>query len=385
MLRGVRAVVLLAAVGSCLLASAGEPITLTGHRSGVNCVSFSPDGGVLATGSGDKTMRLWPLPATTGPKEGQRRWQLLVDLDDDSYRVRERASSELAKLGWEVGPLLLKTLEGTDSPEVRARIRRLLAALRASTGEQHGAEVRCVAFSPDGALVASGSKDRRIRLFSARTGEEVATIDGQSGMIWSVAFSPDGLTLASGGMDHSVKLWDVAPRRLRATLVGHRGPVHSVAFSPDGRTLASAGSFDGTVRLWNVAGGELQAVFKGHENAVLCAAFSPDSKGLASAGYGGEIKLWNVATDQPTLVSSFQGHSRTIRSVTFSPDGKTLASASEDNSAKLWEVGSGKLVTTLKDHRGAVNSVAFSPDGRTVATAGLDGTVKLWSISERQE
>lgn len=381
--RGWKVVVLLAALGECRAATAREPITLGGHRGGVYCVSFAPDGKALASGSGDHTVKLWQLSSEVTRARQERIRRLLAELDDDRFGVREKASLELAKLGREIEPELQRALNDAATLEVRARLRRLLAALRAPVEEQHHAEVRCIAFSPHGDLVASGSKDKNIVLWHAHTSRALATIDGQSGTIWSLAFAPDGSTLASGGMDNSVKLWDVATRRLHATFNGHAGPVHSLAFSSDGRTLASAGSFDGTVRLWDVANREPKAVLEGSGGAVLCVAFSPDGRTVAAAGYDGAILLFDVESDKPTPPEGFQGHSSTVRSLAFSPDGKTLASASEDYLAKLWEVGSGRLLAALKGHTAAVNSVMFSPDGRTVATASLDGTVKLWDVSPR--
>jgi WD40 repeat protein len=381
MLHVLRAVLLLAVLGSGRPAAAREPITLSGHRGGVLCVSFSPDGRVVASGSADHTVKLWQLSTAIDGSEKQRRRRLLLELDDDRFEAREKASAELAKLGRDFEPTLLRALKETTSLEVRARLRRLLAALRVPVEEEHRDEVRCVAFSPDGKLLASGSKDKSIKLWNASTNQATATFDGRSGTVWSVAFSPDGSTLASGGMDHSVKLWDVATRRLHATLQGHSGPVHCVAFSPDGKTLASAGSFDGTVRLWSVIDSQPKAALRADDGAVLCVAISPDGTLLASAGYEGAIKLWNVAAGKLAPPRSFNGHTNAVRSLAFSSDGKTLASAGEDHTAKLWDVGSGRLLSTLKDHAGGVNSVAFSADGRILATAGLDGTVKLWNVS----
>jgi len=115
----------------------------------------------------------------------------------------------------------------------------------------HSDSVNSVAFSPDGATVASGSGDTTVRLWDGASFALTATLEGHWEGVSSVAFSPDGTTVASGSYDTTVRLWDAASGALTATLEGHLSPVFSVAFSPDGATVAS-GSWDKTVRLWDV-------------------------------------------------------------------------------------------------------------------------------------
>jgi WD40 repeat protein len=141
---------------------------------------------------------------------------------------------------------------------------------------RHTDGVSSVAFSPDGSLLASGSRDRTIKLWRVADGSLVRTITGHTGEVNSVAFSPDGSLLASGSEDRTVKLWRVADGALLRTLEGHTGSVRSVAFSPDGSLLASAGQecverdswgncirWRGTIRLWRVADGSLVRTLHG--------------------------------------------------------------------------------------------------------------------------
>ncbi|MXV75564.1 T9SS type A sorting domain-containing protein, partial [Candidatus Poribacteria bacterium] len=107
------------------------------------------------------------------------------------------------------------------------------------------------AFSPDGTILASGSRDNTIHLWNANTGTHIRTLSGHTNWVMSVAFSPDGTILASGSRDNTIRLWGVDIGVHQATLTGHTESVSSVAFSPDGTTLAS-GSWDGTVLLWRV-------------------------------------------------------------------------------------------------------------------------------------
>ena len=148
---------------------------LHGHSDSVDVLSFSPDGSRLASGSLDKTVRLWN--GSTG--------------------------------------VLIATLEG------------------------HSECVQSLSFSPDGSRLASGSYDNTVKLWGVASGVPIATLEGHSDSVASLSFSPDGSRLASGYHDKTVRLWDVASGVPTATLEGHSHSVASLTFSPDGSRLAS--------------------------------------------------------------------------------------------------------------------------------------------------
>ena len=242
----------------------------------------------------------------------------------------------------------------------------------------HTSYVSSVAYHPDGKTLASGSKDKTIKLWDLATGKEQATLEGHTDDVYSVAYSPDGKILASGSKDETIKVWDGKTGRGKATLKGHSGGVSCLAFSPDSKTLAS-GSADQTIKLTDVATGKERHSLTGHTQMVWSVAFSPDGKTLASGSDDQTIKLWDVQTGKER--ATLKGHILRVTSVAFSPDGTTLASGSEDETIKLWDVAEGKEWITLKAHKAFVESVAFRPDGRTLASASLDGTVKLWEVA----
>jgi RNA polymerase sigma factor (sigma-70 family) len=292
-------------------------------------------------------------------------------------------------------------------------------------GHQNG--VPCVAFSPDGKTLASGSHDQTIRLWEVATGKELRRCEGHQSSVYALAFSPDGKTLASGSLDKTIRLWDPATGKERRRLLGHQEDVLAVAISPDGQWLAS-GSADHTVRLWDVARGQQVQVFKGHGEQVRAVAFSPNGRLLASGGQDPVLHLWQVAErkelrridtgmtwgcfglafarDGKTLLSGgiwdsaihswdvatgqerrrFGGHFSLVNALAFSPDGKTLFTASRNKAIRLWDVATGTERGRLSGKHHGFDRVAFSPDRRTVAVGGwLDGTLHLRDVATGKE
>ncbi|MCP2730926.1 nSTAND1 domain-containing NTPase, partial [Limnofasciculus baicalensis] len=261
-------------------------------------------------------------------------------------------------------------------PDTRLQVIASLSQAMNNISEQNRLEghsdiVTDVSFSPDGQLIASGSRDRTIKLWRTN-GFFVATLKGHDDAVTSVAFSPDRQILASGSWDGTIKLW-YRNGTLKNTLRGHLGHVYSVSFSPNGEIVASAGE-DGTIRLWTISG-KLIRTFRGHEGVVQSIAWSPDGEKIASAGYDRTINIW---TPDGHLLQSLTGHKSKVNSVVFSPDGQLLASAGDDRTVKLWDASSGKLIDTLIGHERWVLKVAFSPDSQLIASASADHLVMLW-------
>ena len=142
------------------------------------------------------------------------------------------------------------------------------------TMNTHG-PINCIALSKDGSLIVSGSGDRSVQVWDAKTGEQLRELQGHTRCVHSVAFSPDGNQIVSGSWDQSVRVWDANTGEQLRELQGHTSGVTSVAFSLDGNQIVS-GSWDHSVRVWDAKTGEHLGELQGHTNSVRSAAFSPD-------------------------------------------------------------------------------------------------------------
>lgn len=260
----------------------------------------------------------------------------------------------------------------------------LLHTLTEQTGGSHG--VVSLAVSPNGQTLARGNADGTIdiwRLWQLGTAElhqgveprQRFKLTGHTSVVASLDITADGLTLASGSRDRTIKLWNLQTGELQQTLTGHQKRVISVVFSSDRQFLAS-GSEDCTIKLWPLNDGSEIGELTGHLGAVYAVAISPDSRTLVSSSWDRTIKIWDLSSRQE--LKSLTGHGLPCTAVAISRNGKTLATGSHDTTIKLWDLATGELAATLTEHTKAVNSVIFSPDGNTLASGSSDRTVKLW-------
>jgi WD40 repeat protein/serine/threonine protein kinase len=229
--------------------------TLVGHTDYVNAVAWSPDGRRVATGSRDGTVRLW------NPITAQQQRTLHGDAEPLAY---ERDGM---KAKWSPSPLWKYVL--------------------------------AVVWSPDGEMLAAGSRNGTVRIWDSATFKEVCTLRGHEGMAYSVAWSPNSEQLAVGtsngqNVTGEIVVWNVNRHERLFTLRGHAGPVHSVSWSAYGQRLVS-GSDDQTVRVWDLITQQEAIILRGHKNDVRDVAWSPDGRAVASASDDGTVKIWDAS------------------------------------------------------------------------------------------
>jgi WD40 repeat protein len=261
---------------------------------------------------------------------------------------------------------------------------RTLATLRGHTNH-----VYSIAFSPDGKLIATGSADRTIKLWDARSGRELRTLRGHSNLVRTVVFSNDGRTLASWGWDHSIMLWDVTPRPQETTRSSMSAPVGVFSgVSPDLRLLVLSPYMSADGR--DIFG---TTVFDAPSHKLLVhlpercdtSAFNPDCRLLAMPSYR-ELKavtLWDLRTARKLAV--FRGHTENVRTLCMSPDGRILATGSADKTIKLWDIATAREIATLRGHDAAIIRVVFSHSGRLLGSMDTDHKLRVWDVASRRQ
>jgi WD40 repeat protein len=308
---------------------------LSGHSFWVRSVSWSPRGDMLASGSSDRSLRIWEVPSGD-------------------------------------------TLHSFAS---------------------FGGGVDVVAWSPDGKYLATGSheRDRSLRVWDITNWKSVFEVDPAFGeandaSINSIAWSPDskqfavglnGSSMKGNAVDSWVKLYEVGDWQNSNSLVHSRG-VGTVAWSPDGTMIAfsseavNAGA-NFSVVIWDVANvaqhdprtNDLDMT----RRVITTLAWSPDSKLVAVGSTNNDVYIQEV--DTGTIIKTLKGHTMTVESVDWSPDGKYIASGSSDTTVRIWDAVSGQSVRVL-DYPDVVHSAAWSPNGKTLALGCADGNIYLY-------
>ena len=241
-----------------------------------------------------------------------------------------------------------------------------------------------LAWSPDGAYIAWGSDDKTVKIWRVENDvslrmKQTFTYRGHANWVNAVAWAPDGRRIASGSDDKTVQVWQMGATAADAEVEIYRGHsllVEALAWSPDGTCIASGGN-DATVHIWDVARKETARIYRAHPFGVTALAWSPDGTRIASCSWGDSlIRLWDVVTGD-TLVT-YHGHSSCVNAVAWSPDGTCVASGGGDKTVQVWDAVTGGPLFTYREHFGWVGAVAWSPDGACIASAGGDGTVQVW-------
>ena len=346
-------------------------LTLGGHEHEVRCMAIDSSDAVLASGSADRTVRLWnlehcqPLATCTGHRD----WvNALAFVPDQDLLVSAGRDGRLFTLNAPAG-------------ERRHRLRRRRRPFL------------CMSLFPGEDLAVCGTADGMLFVWDPCSGSERVSVDAHKGAISCLAVDVQNQLCITGGLDCRIRLWSLPEGKLQKTLTGHRqrlqpawlpadqDTVLSLAVSPDGLRLATGGT-GGDVLLWSLPNGSLLQSIDAHMGHVTTLAFTPDSRLFASGGADRRIRLWRSRDGDP--VDTLTDHFGEINALLASPSGEVLVSSGGggigiDRSVRLWSLPDGSPTAVLGGHERAVVSMAFNSTGSVLCTGSADGKIGVWS------
>ncbi len=245
------------------------------HPPWITSFALSPDGKKLVSGGGSSNspINFWNMETLKLENEFTRRHTLIL-------RICPQGRTLAASIP-RYGVALWDGKTGEQLPEIEARY----------------AEIRAIAFSPNGEFVASAGFNGRVNINVVATGKLVASMHaGHLIHLFCLAWSPGGKLIASSGKDPDIQLWDAQTKKWLGKLEGHTDTVLAAEFAPvtaPAAFLATAGD-DHTIRIWNTATGKTVVALPGHQGGVTTLAFSHEGNALASGDSQGVIRVWEI-------------------------------------------------------------------------------------------
>lgn len=333
---------------------------ILGHTSWITALVFTPDGRKLVSASGDQTIRIWEIAT-------RRETDLLRGHESEIYTLNLTKNGNMAISGSKDGEARIWDLTG-----VRGTRAYSIAAK----------PVRLIRFSPNSGTLASVNLDGSVSLWDPKTLAETDDLRELGKNNWALAFSNAGERIVLSDLSGRLKIWDLISRKELTNFVAYDSGFWPGPFLAGGKEL-HVFDFNSGVQRWDAVSWKKLISWPMHPN-VTKANVSPDERMVASGYSDGTICLWNLADGRE--LARFKGHSRWVTAIQFSADSKTLFTGSEDGLVKIWDTTTHRALGVLKGHLLGVHSLALSPDGQRLASGSdAEEAVKIWDLNTRQE
>lgn len=248
----------------------------------------------------------------------------------------------------------------------------------------NNAGIQAIKLTSDNKYLISAGEDSKIKIWDFLTGQELNSLTGHHGIIFSLEISKDDKYIISGDSNAEIIIWHLTTGETLVKLQEHKGTILSLAISSNNQNIISASS-DRTIKIWNFDIDLLKntnsslITLTNHNSIINALTITPDNQYIIAGSNDGNIEIYSLTNKNHII--SIKSHNYAITDITVTSDNQYIISISEDGTSKIWNIIDKNLIAVLTESISSVNTLKITSDNQYIITGNNNKTINIWNLT----